>query len=329
MSPTALRVAAFAGATALVFGVAFVLGSVATTDARGSDPTTGHMGRGMTAGMNGMHQNADPMMTTSAPLPGLAVSRDGYTLTPTASTLPRGDDVPFTSTVVDADGDIVTAYEPTHTKDLHLIVVRRDLSGFQHVHPTRDETGTWSVPLDLAAAGTYRAFADFRPADSDAALTLGIDLQVAGEFDPVPLPAPQRSVTVDGYDVVLHGAPTACRASTLAFTVTREGEPVDTLQPYLGAYGHLVSLRSGDLAYLHTHPARDAEDGVNGGPRIEFVTEFPTPARYRLYLDFAAGGRVHTAEFTVEVGGDGAAPAPSGRMPEVHGSDGGGSGHTH
>jgi hypothetical protein len=37
----------------------------------------------------------------------------------------------------------VTAYTPTHDKDLHLIVVRRDGTGFQHVHPsaTRPDAG--------------------------------------------------------------------------------------------------------------------------------------------------------------------------------------------
>jgi len=41
---------------------------------------------------------------------------------------------------------------PTHQKDLHLIVVRRDMVGFQHVHLTLDDDGTWSIALDLAAA---------------------------------------------------------------------------------------------------------------------------------------------------------------------------------
>ena len=42
----------------------------------------------------------------------------------------------------------------------------------------------------------------------------------------------------------------------LTLTVTKDGQPVTDLQPYLGAYGHLVALRAGDLAYLHVHPER-------------------------------------------------------------------------
>ncbi|MEK8109242.1 hypothetical protein NKG94_40115 [Micromonospora sp. M12] len=37
---------------------------------------------------------------------------------------------------------------------MHLIVVRRDLTGYQHLHPTMAKDGTWSVPLTLAQPGS-------------------------------------------------------------------------------------------------------------------------------------------------------------------------------
>ncbi|GAA4560405.1 hypothetical protein GCM10023097_74590 [Streptomyces collinus] len=46
----------------------------------------------------------------------------------------------------------------------------------------------------------------------------------------------------------LDGDATPGRASDLTLTVTKDGKPVRNLQPCLGAYGHLVALRSGDLA---------------------------------------------------------------------------------
>jgi hypothetical protein len=42
---------------------------------------------------------------------------------------------------------------------------------------------------------------------------------------------------------------------------------------------------------------------------VRFAAELPTPGRYRVFLDFAHGGAVHTAAFTVEVPAAGAAPA--------------------
>ena len=98
----------------------------------------------------------------------------------------------------------------------------------------------------------------------------------------------------------------------MALTVSRDGVPVTDLQPYLAAYGHLVALREGDLAYLHVHPDGAPGDGVTpAGPQIEFVAEVPTAGNYRLFLDFQHGDVVRTAEFTVPTGAatDPAAPA--------------------
>ena len=58
---------------------------------------------------------------------------------------------------------------------------------------------------------------------------------------------------------------------------------------YLGAGGHLVALREGDMAFLHVHPTGD-------GP--SFAATFPTPGRYRLVLQFRHDGRVRTVAFT-------------------------------
>jgi hypothetical protein len=96
--------------------------------------------------------------------------------------------------------------------------------------------------------------------------------------------------------------------------VSKDGQPVTDLQPYLAAYGHLVALREGDLAYLHVHPDGAPGDGVTpAGPQIEFVAEVPSAGGYRLFLDFQHDGVVRTAEFTVPTGPavPDAAPAPA------------------
>ena len=87
----------------------------------------------------------------------------------------------------------------------------------------------------------------------------------------------------------------------LTLTVSRHGAPVTDLQPYLGAYGHLVTLREGDLAYLHVHPGGEPGDGqTKPGPDVEFGAEVPSAGRYHLYLDFRHDGVVRTAPFTLE-----------------------------
>ena len=198
------------------------------------------------------------------------------------------------------DGEPVTAFDESHEEDLHLIAVRRDLSGFQHVHPALASDGTWTTPLALTP-GTWRLFADFVPSADGENRTLGADLAVPGAYDPTPIPSESRTAEVDGYTVSLHGELVPGEESELSFQVSTGGRPVTDLQPYLGAYGHLVVLRAGDLAYLHVHPAGEPGDGVTEpGPDVSFLSTAPSAGTYRLFLDFRHGDAVHTAAFTVE-----------------------------
>jgi hypothetical protein len=299
----ALRLGAFAGALALAFGAAFAIGTaVDPIAAAGTASAPAHeeeMGGMEPAGHGEGHSE------TGGQLPGLAVSDAGYTFTPETTFFQAGAKNQLRFTIQGPDGKPVTKYTENHEKDLHLIVVRRDLSGFNHVHPTLDASGTWSIPFTFTAGGTWRMYADFQPAGLDRTLTLGIDVNVSGLYIPVPLSDPASVSSFDGYDVTLAGNPVAGKESELTFTISRGGKPVTDLQPYLGAFGHLVSLRGGDLAYLHTHPAEEASAGMKGGPAIKFATTFPTAGTYSLFLDFQHAGAVRTAEFTVKVGTDG------------------------
>ena len=304
MSPvggTTARLAAFVAVLVAAFGSAWAVGAAVqpSAGASGSEPSVmdGHDAAGAA------HvDNVGNAAANDDDLPGLARTVEGYSIEPVEPTLTAGDGVSFAFRVTDPDGYAVTRYTEAHEKDLHLIVVRRDLSGFQHVHPVLSGDGTWRVDLDLPGGGSYRAYADVVPTDLGRNVVLGTDLDVAGDYTPVTLPRPAASTTVDGYDVTLAGHPDQGAETRLSFTVSRDGRPVDDLQPYLGAYGHLVTIRDGDLAYLHTHPAEEARAGERGGPAIEFMTSFPSAGTYRLFLDFRVGGQVRTAELTVEVG---------------------------
>ncbi|KHO22474.1 hypothetical protein QQ44_19380 [Mycolicibacterium setense] len=223
-----------------------------------------------------------------------------YTLQLDETALSPGAAVPLRFRIVDGSGAPVTEYVESHEKMLHLIVVRRDLADYQHVHPVLDDSGTWSVPLALTEPGDYRVFADFVPADGRA-VTLGADMTVAGKYEPRPLPAPSGTAMVDGYTVTLAGVAKAGQPSEMTLTVSRDGKQVTDLQPYLGAYGHLVAVRASDLEYLHVHPMSDAADPATApGPQIAFHTTLPSAGTYRLFLDFKHRDVVHTAEFTVE-----------------------------
>jgi len=246
------------------------------------------------AGDGGMAGNDDAATDTSdAELPaGLAVSRDGYTLDLRTHVVDTGVPAELELVIEGPDGGALTDYDIENDKELHLVVVGRDLGGYAHVHPVRDADGVWTVTTPALAPGSYRVFADFVPAGGQG-LTLGADLTVPGEYEPVELPAPSTEDSVGGYDVSFEGELVAGSESELTVTVTRDGEPVTDLQPYLGSLGHLVAIRDGDLAYLHVHPLDEA-DGT-GGPRVRFAVEVPTDGTYGLYFDYSHGDEVRTA----------------------------------
>jgi hypothetical protein len=235
--------------------------------------------------------------TTMQTDPGLHASVQGYTFVPDARELPSGQAAPYRFRITGPDGQPVTTYEVEHEKELHLIVASRDLTSFHHVHPERSADGVWTVTLPALVPGPHRAFADFVVTDGPD-LTLGVDLLVTGSYEAKPLPPVTQSQTLDDYTVTLTGSAIAGQESEIGLSVSRAGQPVTDLQPYLGALGHLVALRSTDLTYLHVHPLHDGHGP--GGPEVKFIVNIPTEGAFRLFFDFSHSGNVRTAAFTVE-----------------------------
>ena len=304
---TGVKITAFAAALAATFGTAYGVGQgidpvvadrePASHDTHAESPPEPEGGGG-----HAEHESAPEGQ--SLPAGGLQISENGYTLdlkTPRLEARQRAD---LSFTIQDEKGRAVTSYKREHEKELHLIVASRDLVTYRHVHPTRAADGTWSIPVELPRAGGYRVFADFTPAKEGAEnLTLGADLAASGPYEPKGLPAASATAKADGYEVKLSGGLRPGAAGELELNVSRDGKPVTDLQPYLGAYGHLVALRSGDLAYLHVHPNGEPRDGkTEPGPGISFTATAPSPGAYRLFLDFKHQGVVRTAAFTVHAG---------------------------
>ncbi len=332
-----MKLGGFAVVLAAVFGGAVAVGNATGSwlprtesvehNAHGETPTTpanppAVSGAANAPAASGSSEPAASMADTSPT--GLTATEGGYTFLPEATSLPSGNDVGVTFRIMGPDGQPVTNYETTHDKDLHLIAVRRDMAGFQHVHPTLEASGVWHTHLDLST-GPWRLFADFKPVGADD-LTLGTDVAVTGDYHPQPLPAPSKTTTVDDYTVTLTGDLSAGSSSKLTLSVSRGGAPVTDLQPYLGAYGHLVVLRFDDLAYLHVHPEGAPGDGVTKpGPDVTFYATTPSTGTYRMFLDFQHNGVVRTAEFTATATdfrqGPAEAtppPAPVGAQPGGH-----------
>ena len=246
------RVALFVAGLAGAFVAAFLVGRAADVGARTvAEPEHGGM--------------AGPA--------GLAVEQDGYRLVQDRAAFTAGRAAPYRFRILGPDGEILRDFDVEHERRLHLVVVGRDPDGpFLHLHPRQLGDGSWTVPLELPANGSYRAFADFTT--DGARRTLAIDLAADGGPDGAAVPVRDSSYVVRKQE----------RGDRLAFDVRGDTGPVRT-QPYLGAGGHLVVLREGDLAYIHAHAEED---------ELAFDVPFPSEGHYRLYLQFKVGGDVET-----------------------------------
>jgi hypothetical protein len=276
--------ALLAASFAVAAGVASAVGPIDTSDGSHNEP-----GAAPDHDMGGGRPH----------VPGISVDADGFRIVPATSSLAADGAAAYSFRIVDADGDTVTDFDISHERELHLIVVSRNFVDYHHLHPTQSTDGVWTANVPALPAGSYRVFADTRPTGAGG-ITLGTDLAV-GEgvtdtYSAVASRAGETTVIVDEYEIELSGTP-AVGESTLTFSVEGDGQAI-VPDPYLGASGHLVALRAGDLAFLHVHPLGDA---TLQAPDIRFAAEFPTPGTYRLFLDVSIDGEVRTAAFAVEV----------------------------
>jgi hypothetical protein len=245
------------------------------------------------------HGAAPPAGASTTPeVGGLSLSSVGLTMVPALTTFPAGRAQRLSFKITGAGGAPVTTFAVVHDKPLHLVVIRRDLSGYQHLHPTMAVDGTWTVDLALGAPGSYRAIADFSAVvgGRPVATTLGTDLTVGGTYAPVALPAPVRQVTTDTFTVSYGGTPRTGSTQPIMVAVAGPGGRPAALEPYLGTFGHLVVIRQGDVGYVHVHPEPRLVDG-----KVKFWLAAPGPGTYRMFFDFQVAGNVHTAAWTTTV----------------------------
>lgn len=227
---------------------------------------------------------------------GLAVASQGYVLRPRTTRFIAGDSTDFLFTVFTINGKPVTDFANSAGRRMNLVVVRRDMSGYQHLYPIMAPDGTWSVPLRLDEPGSYRAFTEFLPGTAEAPVTLGVDLEVPGLLEPGPISKVSTVDEVGGFTVIWTGDLIAGSVSRMWMHVMRDDVPVTDLDLYQGNAGRLVILREGDLAYLQVRPIA----GPSRETAIAFEAEAPTAGYYRMFLEFQHRGQVRIAEFTVQ-----------------------------
>ncbi len=200
----------------------------------------------------------------------------------------------------------VSEFDIQHERPMHLIVVREDLGVFAHEHPELGAGGSFRLSYTFPQAGEYTLFVDAAPKGAGGQV-MPVKLKVGGKAgakfaiagEPLTGETGAGSVKVK-FAETRHPAGRTLRLGCVV-TDAKTGAPVNDLQPYLGALGHLILVNEDGETFVHSHPDElDAAAGKDG--KIAFLARFPKPGRYRGWVQMQRGGVVETAAFTVAAG---------------------------
>jgi len=233
----------------------------------------------------------------------------------------------------DARGRRLRFLERTHERPVHLVVASKDLQEFAHIHPELQPDDTFAVTCQFGNAGEYWLFADYTlPGAAPSIARFRVNVRgAARKAEPVVADAlpPDRTIAKvrHGIRIVLTLPPSLHAGDDLAFRFSvsdpATGQPVSDLQPYLGAWAHILIARSDGARFIHAHPLEDAWAGAQSDPwqhthtapgpspaSIGTVTGFREPGLYRLWVQFQRNGEIVTVPFTFTVGARIAALSP-------------------
>ncbi len=228
-----------------------------------------------------------------------------------ASKLQPNTPTKYTYKIIDDRGETLYLFDVVHEKNMHLIVVRKDLNEFQHLHPTFNTSGEFALTdLNVPSDGQYRIFADFTPSNSQIGasgklpVTIYQDVNVGDilKYQPQSMGQLDEVKSFDGYELKMSVNPqpaTAGNTTMVSFVIKQNDKPVTNLQNYLGALGHSVVLSENDLDFIHAHSLSESTNNQTG--RVDFHVTFPKEGNYKLFTQFQHQGQVITSDFVLSV----------------------------
>lgn len=234
-----------------------------------------------------------------------------------------GEDINLNFSLINTDTkQQVKDFKVVHEKILHLIIVSKNLSYFDHLHPEMNADGSLSVKTKFENGGKYILFADLTPGGESSNQVFDIPLEVKGD------PVKNTSMTTrnifetDGFTASMTTDPTDLvtnKSTEIVVNIKKNGKDVTDLKNYLGALGHMVIISEDGSKYLHVHPMSisdeskehdhsvsmemkmDSDKITKSGPTVVFHTEFPEAGIYKVFAQFNPGGKLITTNFVIKV----------------------------
>lgn len=192
-------------------------------------------------------------------------------------------------------GAHVTHFEVIHEKLFHMFIVSQDLKFFLHDHPKPEPDGTFRYQANLPQPGMYRVLGDYYPTGATPQLTAKTFFVPGGTLQAAHLEPDMATQHAANMDVELTTDPAVPLAGLKTMMFFRL-KPADGLEPYLGAWSHMLAASDDLIDLIHTHPFV-----ADGGPQMQFNIIFPRARAYRIWVQFQRKGVVNTAVFTVPV----------------------------
>ena len=185
-------------------------------------------------------------------------------------------------------GEPLTDYVEEQTKDLHLYVVRDDLTVFRHLHPTMADDGTWTAPVYCPTPAATGSSPSSSPRTTAATATTSSSASRwtsrGRPGDPPPATPRGRSRSPSA-----RGRPGRPDDADRARRRGPPGQPRH-LPRLLRARHRLPHRHRRDAPPAPAHRPEVTEDGSE----LEFHTEIADPGDYRLFVQVRVDGFLHT-----------------------------------
>ena len=187
--------------------------------------------------------------------------------------------------------------DEVHEKKIHVIVVSKDLSWYDHIHPEYQADGSYTVEEVFPSGGEFIVFADYQPTGAGNQVERKTVVVNGVVKAPESFTTESLTTQTDGYSVTLKPSEGKLLTSNmihLGVEVTEKGKPVTDFETVMGAKGHLVIISGDGQKYLHVHP-----EEVDGA--LDLHTQFDQAGIYRAFFQFQTNGKLHTSYFTLDV----------------------------
>ncbi len=224
-------------------------------------------------------------------------------ITTTPRVLEPNQDIELKFRVEDPQtGRSVRDFVIMHEKLFHLFLVSQDMQFFRHVHPQIQPDGSFNLKVNFPHAGEYRVLSDFYPQAATPQL-IANTLFVRGDgfrLEPAKLTAdlsPKKTENLEIELVTDPPQPLAGFKTMLFFKL----KPNDGIEPYIGAWGHMLAASSDLIDLMHTHPFLVTDPDNGAYKQIQFNLIFPRAGVYRVWTQFQRKGVVNTVVFNIPV----------------------------